>query len=279
MGLERIRVSAVIPARAERIYRAWLDADQHSAITGAEAHITSRTGSKFTAHGGYITGKNLELERGVRILQSWRTSDFPDDAEDSTIEVTFKPAGGGTRVIISHGAIPEGQGEQYHHGWIKKYLGPMARYFMNHPEPDAVSTDSAQKLSNGQSAASSGSRRKPAPRTVQSKSSSSAGRTRKTAVESSGKASPRKPAAKKAAGGSAAKKAASKSAAKKTPAKKTTRKSATRKAPVKKAAAKKATAKKPPAKKAGAPKGRKAATAKRTRTSGAARKPGTRRKR
>lgn len=132
MGLERIRrVSSVIPASPQRIYDAWLSSEEHSAFTGAEATITKRVGGKFTAHDGYISGKTLELEKGERIVQSWRTTDFPEDAEDSEIEIKLKPVGTGTRIILTHKAIPEGQMEKYHHGWGEKYFNPMFRYFMD----------------------------------------------------------------------------------------------------------------------------------------------------
>jgi len=140
MGLERIRkVSAVIPVTPRRIYDAWLSSDEHSSFTGAPAQISARKGSRFTAHDGYISGSNLDLERGTRIVQSWRTTDFPEDAEDSQLEITFIQSETGTRVVINHGGIPEGQGERYHTGWSERYLKPLSRYFLSRRDtPEAL---------------------------------------------------------------------------------------------------------------------------------------------
>ena len=35
----------------------------------------------------YIEGKNLELEKDKKIVQKWRTTEFPDDAPDSDLEI------------------------------------------------------------------------------------------------------------------------------------------------------------------------------------------------
>src|SRR5512147_2671749 len=81
------KVSAVIPAKPSEIYKAWLSSKGHSAMTGSAAKVTGKVGGKFTAWDGYIFGRTLELEPDRRIVQAWRTSEFPDDAPDSRLEV------------------------------------------------------------------------------------------------------------------------------------------------------------------------------------------------
>src|SRR5262245_17322282 len=122
MSLESIRVSAVIPAPADRIYNAWLDGDEHSAFTGGKATVEPGIGGRHTAWDGYIEGQTLELEAGRRILQTWRSLDFPSDAQPSKLEVLFSEVPGGTEVTIVHSEIPEGQGEQYEEGWVDHYF-------------------------------------------------------------------------------------------------------------------------------------------------------------
>ena len=78
-------VSAVIPASPEEIYDAWLDSDGHTNMTGSPAHATANVGDAFDAWDGYISGKNLELEPGKRIVQSWRGSSYSDSDADSRI--------------------------------------------------------------------------------------------------------------------------------------------------------------------------------------------------
>jgi uncharacterized protein YndB with AHSA1/START domain len=129
MALESIRVSAVIPATPDRIYEAWLDAEQHSAFTGGRATIEPGVGGRHTAWDGYIEGETLELDPGRRIVQSWRSLDFPAGASPSRLEVLLAETAGGTELTLVHTEIPEGQGEQYETGWVDHYFKPMAQYF------------------------------------------------------------------------------------------------------------------------------------------------------
>ena len=117
-------VSAVISATPQRIYDAWLDGDGHARMTGAAATGSAEVGAAFTAWGGYISGTNLELEAGRRIVQAWRTTQFTADEGDSRVEVTLEPVDGGTRVVIRHGDLPA-HGEQYRQGWEDHYFAPM----------------------------------------------------------------------------------------------------------------------------------------------------------
>ena len=126
---ESIRVSAVIPVKRRKLYRGWLDSKEHSAFTGAKAHVVSRVGGRFSAWDGYIEGKTLELEAGRKIVQSWRSSDFPAESADSRLVVSFRDVPGGTKITIYHSEIPEGQGKEYKRGWRDFYFSPMKAYF------------------------------------------------------------------------------------------------------------------------------------------------------
>ncbi len=129
MPVEMIEVADVVPAPAKSIYEAWLDSRLHSEFTGDPAEIDPQVGGEFTTGGGYATGKTLELHPYTRIVQSWRSTDFPPDAEESRIEVTLEEAEGVTKVTIFQSFIPEGQGEMYRQGWIDFYLTLLKDYF------------------------------------------------------------------------------------------------------------------------------------------------------
>lgn len=121
-------VSDLIPAKPEEIYRAWLDSELHAAMTGSPAQVGSEVGEPFEAWGGYISGKNLELEPGKRILQAWRTSEFEASDADSVLEISLEPSGDHTRITIRHSELPS-HGMQYQQGWIDSYFNPMKSYF------------------------------------------------------------------------------------------------------------------------------------------------------
>lgn len=127
MAIE-FEVSALIPASPEVVYEAWLDSEGHAKMTGGEAKVSSEVGGEFEAWDGYIQGRNLELEYGKRIVQSWRTAEFADDEADSRIEITFDREGDGTKVTLRHTNLPP-HGEQYEQGWVDSYFVPMKEYF------------------------------------------------------------------------------------------------------------------------------------------------------
>jgi activator of HSP90 ATPase len=130
MPFDSFEVSTVLPAKAQRIYEAWLDGARHAAFTGAAASGKPTVGARFTAWEGYIEGINVELEPYSRIVQHWRTSEFPTGAPDSLLVVQLEPEGDdSTRITLRHTHVPEGQGESYRQGWIDHYFEPLRRHF------------------------------------------------------------------------------------------------------------------------------------------------------
>lgn len=122
-------ISTNLPASPEKIFRAWLSSEGHSAMTGSTAKVEPRVGGKFTAWDGYITGKTLELKPYTRIVQAWRTSEFPDQSPDSRLEILLEAVKDGTKLTLVHSNIPDDQAESYEGGWDDNYFRPMKEYF------------------------------------------------------------------------------------------------------------------------------------------------------
>nr|MDO8113437.1 SRPBCC family protein [Candidatus Sigynarchaeota archaeon] len=127
--VESLKMSTTLLASPKEIYEAWLDSKKHGAMTGSPAVVDPSIGGQFSAWDGYIEGKTIELEPNQRIVQAWRTSDFPEGSPDSTVEITLEEASTGTKVTLVHANIPDGQSEQYKDGWNEFYFGPMKAYF------------------------------------------------------------------------------------------------------------------------------------------------------
>ncbi len=122
-------LSGVIPATPQEIYDAWLDSRGHGAMTGSKAHISAKAGAEFSAWDGYISGRNIKLEPGRRIVQSWRTTQFDKSDADSQIEVLLEPAEGGTKLTLRHSNVPNGHTSYRDGGWQEHYFEPMKKYF------------------------------------------------------------------------------------------------------------------------------------------------------
>lgn len=121
-------LSAFFRVSPEELYSAWLDSEQHSAMTGGEATCTTKEKEVFSAWDGYISGINQKLVQGIEIIQSWRTSDFNDSDEDSLLELRFEAFQNGSKLTLTHSNIPDGQPD-YEQGWEQHYLEPMQEYF------------------------------------------------------------------------------------------------------------------------------------------------------
>ena len=124
----KFTLKTIINSTPKEIYSKWLNSEGHSNMTGGEASISNKVGDTFNAWDGYIEGKNLELELNKRIFQSWRTTQFEENEEDSRIEILLKEIEGQTELTLNHSNLPE-SGEHYKKGWEDHYFRPMKEYF------------------------------------------------------------------------------------------------------------------------------------------------------
>ena len=123
-------VSDTIPATPHEIYETWLSSHGHTAMTGNKAATASTDiNAHFTAWDGYISGRNIELTPGKRIVQSWRTTKFTATDPDSQIEITLRPTAEGTHVTLHHSNVPDGHNGYRDGGWQHSYFDPMKHYF------------------------------------------------------------------------------------------------------------------------------------------------------
>ena len=129
MKTETIRQKVLIPAAPSEVYEAFIDAKKHSKFTGSKATIDPKVGGEFTAWDGYITGKNLELQDGKRIVQEWITTEWPRGYPPSRLELTFTKAKTGTEISMIHSDVPAEQSDDVAQGWTEFYWEPLKKYF------------------------------------------------------------------------------------------------------------------------------------------------------
>ncbi len=124
-----IKQKTLIPAAPDEVYEALMDAKKHSAFTGSKATCDPKVGGKFTAWDGYISGRNLQLEKGKRIVQEWSTTDWPEAYPPSNLKLTFQKTKSGTEISMIHLDVPVEQADDLAEGWIEFYWKPMKEYF------------------------------------------------------------------------------------------------------------------------------------------------------
>jgi uncharacterized protein YndB with AHSA1/START domain len=125
---EQLHMKTLIAASPRQVYDAWIDPRRHAAFTVSRTTGGTRVGDPFTAWDGYIQGIHLELVPGRRILQAWRTTDFPASSQDSRLEILLAAEAGKTRLTLVQTNIPDGQAEQYRQGWADFYFAPLKKY-------------------------------------------------------------------------------------------------------------------------------------------------------
>lgn len=137
-------LTATLPASTEEIYQAWLDSRAHSEMTGSEARQSDQVGAAVSAWDDYITGRNLELVPGERIVQSWRTTHFTDEHEDSIITITLDEVADATLLTLVHSNVPDGQTSYERGGWQEHYFEPMREYFAERADKQAKTAAKAK---------------------------------------------------------------------------------------------------------------------------------------
>lgn len=101
-------------------------ARQSGAISDTPAEISDEPGGKFSSFGGYITGWQLELISGQRLVQAWRSASWPPGAY-SIAKFELSPQGAGTKLAFEHGGFPRGEAEHLLEGWKGNYWEPIAK--------------------------------------------------------------------------------------------------------------------------------------------------------
>jgi activator of HSP90 ATPase len=118
-----------IPAPPARVYKAYLDEQEHSAMTGGAAKLEPREGGTFSAWDGYINGTILQLEKGKKIVQDWITTEWPEGYARSFLSLTFTPKNNGTELHLIQEGVPASMVKEYKNGWKEYYWKPMKKYF------------------------------------------------------------------------------------------------------------------------------------------------------
>ena len=128
MKTKKIKQIIKFQAQPLEIYDHYMDSKKHSIFTGAEAKISKKVGGKYTAYDGYIEGKNIKLVPGKLIIQTWRSSDFPEKL-DSTITIKLEKEKTGTKMTFTHENVPHDQVKDLKKGWTDFYWKPLKKLF------------------------------------------------------------------------------------------------------------------------------------------------------
>ena len=115
------------------LYELYMDPKKHSVATGAPAKLSDKIGGKYSAHGGYITGKNLQLVKNKLIIQTWRAMGWDKDDIDSTFIINLLAKGKDVVLEMVHANVPEKHADSINKGWNTHYWEPWKKYLSGKP--------------------------------------------------------------------------------------------------------------------------------------------------
>jgi len=119
-----IRQTVTFNAGPRAVYEALMDSRRHAKFTGAPAKISPKPGGRFTAYGSYISGVNLELVPGRKIVQFWRSQGWPPH-HYSTVTYELTKVKGGTRLRFTQEGVPNDDVKDKTSGWVTHYWQPL----------------------------------------------------------------------------------------------------------------------------------------------------------
>src|SRR4029453_5429840 len=125
--MARIHQEVTFAASPAKVYRALIDSAQHAKFTSAPAEIGKGVGDAWSAYGGKIFGRNVELVEGSRIVQTWRVGNWPE-GHHSVVRFELKAEGRGTKLVLDHDALADDQVQHIDGGWAKMYWEPLRKY-------------------------------------------------------------------------------------------------------------------------------------------------------
>lgn len=124
--MSTIHQEITFTAAPPRVYQALVDLTRFAEITGAPASGGSTEGASFSAFGGHVTGRHVELIADRRVVQAWRAKTWPAGIY-SIARFELQPEGSGTKLVFDQDGFPADLAEHLSKGWQANYWDPIAK--------------------------------------------------------------------------------------------------------------------------------------------------------
>ncbi len=121
---KNVILAASFPTAPDRLFDMYVDPNAHAAFTGAPVTVEPRPGAPFRAFHGMLTGTILHVEPKRLIVQTWRSANWPADAMDALLTLSFWPEKDGARIELVHVNIHDQDFAGVSQGWEKYYWAP-----------------------------------------------------------------------------------------------------------------------------------------------------------
>jgi uncharacterized protein YndB with AHSA1/START domain len=126
-----LRISRVVQADRETVFRAWTEADQlkqwaaPEGVSVAAAAVDLTVGGRYHIHMQSPEGKDhnavgvyREIDRPARLCYTWQWEEAEHDVGETLVTVEFNDLGGSTEIVLTHELFPTAEARGDHEqGW------------------------------------------------------------------------------------------------------------------------------------------------------------------
>ena len=152
MKTKTILQTVTFKAKPIEVYQMLMDSKKHQSLSGEKARISTKVGGAFTAWGSHISGINLVLKPGERIVQAWRaTGWWPDYYSIAVFDM--QKVSKGTKLRFKQIGVPPNRYSGHYRGWIETYWTPMQEIFetgrISERTRARVKADKTQRIGRG----------------------------------------------------------------------------------------------------------------------------------
>ena len=124
MKTKTLEQTATFRASPTAVYEMLMDSQKHTSLSGMKAEISQEVGGAFSVWSGHLTGFNLVLKPGEKIVQAWRaTGWWPDHYSVAIFDIQKTTSG--SRLKFTQIGIPPNRYSGHYRGWIETYWTPM----------------------------------------------------------------------------------------------------------------------------------------------------------
>jgi uncharacterized protein YndB with AHSA1/START domain len=137
---EAIHQEVIFKATRKRVYEALTDTKQFDKVVqlsdamksgmapnAKPTEISREAGGAFSAFGGYVSGRQIDLLPDEHIVQAWRAGSWKPGAYSiARFELTEQE--GNTKLIFDHRGFPDGTAQHLAEGWHVNYWQPLAKF-------------------------------------------------------------------------------------------------------------------------------------------------------
>jgi activator of HSP90 ATPase len=152
MKTKTLQQTVTFKASPKDVYEMIMDSSKHTSLSGETAKISRKVGGSFTAWSGHISGINLVLTPGEKIVQAWRaTGWWPDHYSIAIFDMQKVKTG--TKLRFTQIGIPANRYSGHYRGWIETYWTPMKEIFERGTISEAtrarVAIDRTERIAKG----------------------------------------------------------------------------------------------------------------------------------